>query len=152
MIRTYGNDLHLYSGHWRETATSSENHSMFFYTSQAGSSNWSTPKMTLSNVGNLTITGTLTESSSITLKENVDPIYGALASVLQLSGKIYDRIDNKEKREAGLIAEEVYKVLPNLVHLDNDGKPAGVKYTKTVAYLVESIKELYEEIRKLKGQ
>jgi hypothetical protein len=108
--------------------------------------------MTLSNVGNLTITGTLTESSSITLKENVDPISGALASVLQLSGKIYDRIDNKEKREAGLIAEEVYKVLPNLVHLDEDGKPAGVKYTKTVAYLVESIKELYEEIRKLKGQ
>ena len=152
MITTYGNDMHLYAGHWRTTATASENHTMFFYTSQAGSSNWSTPKMTLSNVGNLTITGTLTESSSITLKENVNPIVGALASVLQLSGKIYDRIDNKEKREAGLIAEEVYKVLPNLVHLDDDGKPAGVKYTKTVAYLVESIKELYEEIRKLKGQ
>jgi len=152
MITTYGNDMHLYAGHWRTTATASENHSMFFYTSQASSTNWSTPKMTLSNVGNLTITGTLTESSSITLKENVNPIVGALASVLQLSGKIYDRIDNKEKREAGLIAEEVYKVLPNLVHLDDDGKPAGVKYTKTVAYLVESIKELYEEIRKLKGQ
>ena len=152
MIRTYGNDLHIYAGHWRDTATASENHAMYFYTSQNGSSNWSTPKMTLSTFGNLTITGTLTESSSITLKENVDPITGALASVLQLSGKIYDRIDNKEKREAGLIAEEVYKVLPNLVHLDEDGKPAGVKYTKTVAYLVESIKELYEEIRKLKGQ
>lgn len=152
MIRTYGNDLHLYAGHWRETATASENHSMFFYTSQNGSSNWSTPKMTLSNVGNLTITGTLTESSSITLKENIEPITGALASVLQLDGKIYDRIDNKEKGEAGLIAEQVFKVLPNLVHVDDEGKPIGVKYTKTVAYLVESIKELYEEIRKLKGQ
>jgi hypothetical protein len=152
MITTYGNDMHLYAGHWRTTATASENHTMFFYTSQAGSSNWSTPKMTLSNVGNLTITGTLTESSSITLKENIEPITGALASILKLDGKIYDRIDNKEKGEAGLIAEQVFKVLPNLVHVDDDGKPVGVKYTKTVAYLVESIKELYEEIKQLKGK
>jgi hypothetical protein len=153
MISTYGNDLHIYAGNWRGNGnTASENHTIYFYTSQNGSSNWNTPKMTLSNVGNLTITGTLTESSSITLKENIEPITGALASILQLDGKIYDRIDNFEKNEPGLIAEQVFKVLPNLVHLDEEGKPVGVKYTKTVAYLVESIKELYEEIRKLKGQ
>ena len=106
--------------------------------------------MTLSNVGNLTITGTLTESSSITLKENIVPISGALALVTKLMGKIYDRRDNGTKQESGLIAEEVYKVLPNLVQLDDNGKPLGVKYTKIVAYLVESIKELSDQINELK--
>jgi hypothetical protein len=107
--------------------------------------------------GNFTIPGTFTatslvETSSITLKENVEPIVGALDLVNKLMGKIYDRRDNGTKQESGLIAEEVFATAPNLVALDEDGKPVGVKYTKIIAYLIESVKELSEEIRKLKGQ
>jgi len=111
-----------------------------------------TQLMILSNSGNLSISGTLTESSSITLKENVEPIIGALDLVNKLMGKIYDRRDNGTKQESGLIAEEVFITAPNLVTLDDNGKPVGVKYTKIIAYLIESIKELSDEVTKLKGK
>ena len=100
--------------------------------------------------GQLTCT-TLVETSSIAFKENVNPIENALDIVMQLFGVTYDRKDNKE-HEAGLIAEHVYKVAPDLVSLDKDGKPYGIKYTKLGAYLIESIKSLKSEIEILKGK
>jgi hypothetical protein len=100
--------------------------------------------------GQLTAT-TLVETSSITFKENINPIDNALDLVMQLAGVTYDRKDNKE-HEAGLIAEQVYKIIPDLVSLDANGKPHGIKYTKLGAYLIESIKELKQEINQLKDK
>jgi hypothetical protein len=98
--------------------------------------------------GQLTAT-TLVETSSIAFKENVNPIENALELVMQLMGVTYDRKDNKE-HEAGLIAEQVYKIIPDLVSLDTNGNPHGIKYTKLTAYLIESIKSLKDEITKIK--
>jgi hypothetical protein len=98
--------------------------------------------------GQLTCT-TLVETSSIAFKENVNPIENALGIIMQLVGVTYDRKDNNE-HEAGLIAEEVYKIAPDLVSLDKNGKPYGIKYTKVVAYLIESVKSLSEDIAKSK--
>jgi hypothetical protein len=100
--------------------------------------------------GTLTVTS-LTESSSITLKENVNPINNALDAILKLVGVTYDRRDGSSKGEAGLIAEEVNKIIPNIVSKDKDGNPEGIHYTKLTAYLVESIKSLKDEIDQLKG-
>jgi hypothetical protein len=100
--------------------------------------------------GNLFVGGALTESSSATLKENITPINGALDLILQLTGVIYDRQDGSRKNEAGLIAEEVNKVLPNLITLDDQGTPMGVQYTKLTAYLIEAVKSLKAEIDQLK--
>lgn len=88
---------------------------------------------------------TLVETSSIAYKENVAPIENALDKILQLAGVTYDRKDGSTKGEAGLIKEDVEKILPNLVFND------GIHYTKLTAYLVEAIKELKNEIKQLKG-
>lgn len=135
---------------------SSSTHYPLFTTSTTGSAtgvNVSTTKMSFRpSTGTLTTsalsTGTLTETSSIAFKENVIPIENALGLIMQLAGVTYDRKDNNE-HEAGLIAEEVYKHVPDLVTLDENGKPYGIKYTKIGAYLIEAIKSLKQEIDQL---
>jgi len=102
-------------------------------------------------VGGALSCASLTETSSIAYKENVNPIENALDKVLQLVGVTYDRKDGSSKDEAGLIAEEVADVIPNIVTYKDD-KPEGINYTKLGAYLVEAIKELKDEIKQLKGQ
>jgi hypothetical protein len=108
------------------------------------------------HAGNVTTTGTvtagtITETSSIALKENLNPITDGLNKILQLTSYTYDRKDGSSNNEAGLIAEKVYKVLPNLVTLDKDGKPFGVQYSKLTAYLIDAVKSLKEEVDYLKG-
>ena len=49
----------------------------------------------------------------------------------------------------GLIAEEVDKVLPMLVHYDND-VPESVAYDKLSVLLLMEVKKLREEIKELK--
>ena len=106
--------------------------------------------------GGLGVSGTLyttalVETSSIALKENINPITNALDAILQLTGVTYDRKDGSSKNEAGLIAEDVYKHAPDLVALDTDGNPYGIHYTKISAYLIECVKMLQAEINQLKG-
>lgn len=94
---------------------------------------------------------TVTEDSSVTLKTNINPISNALDAVLQLVGVTYDRIDGSQKNEAGLIAEDVFKILPDLVSVNEKGEPAGIKYTKLTAYLIESVKTLKNELNEIKS-
>ena len=100
----------------------------------------------------LQVNGTITETSSIALKENINPIDNALDSILQLVGVTYDRKDGSVKNEAGLIAEDVNRVIPNLVTKDKDGNVVGINYSRLSAYLIEAVKTLKEEIDGLKGK
>jgi len=106
--------------------------------------------------GNLTVNGTLTadeivETSTILVKENINPIFDALNTITKLSGVTYTRKDTKIN-EAGLIAESVNEILPDLVTKNEDGSVVGLKYTKLIAYLIESIKTLNDEITELKNK
>lgn len=122
-------------------------------TNSATGGSWSangTNALTLGANGNATFSGTITENSSIAYKENVNPIMDALDKILMLTGVTYDRTAGSDnKNEAGLIAEQVYEVLPNLVQL-KDGKPDGVCYNRLTAYLIEAVKTLKSEIDSLK--
>ena len=96
-----------------------------------------------------TITGTITETSSERYKENIEPLNN-FENIYALNAVKYDRKDGSQKGEVGFIAEEMYKVLPELVSL-KDGKPEAIKYTKLTTYLLEAIKELKKEVDMLKG-
>ena len=110
------------------------------------------PRVGVDLSGNMSVTGTITESSSITYKENVDPITNALELVTQLVGVTYDRKDGSAKDRAGLIAEQVNEVLPNVVKKNEEGGAEAIAYTNLIAYLIESVKELKSEIDELRGK
>ena len=111
----------------------------------------SSTKFTVNPSTGVLTTVSITESSSIALKENIAPIENALDSIMRLVGVTYDRRDGSKKEEAGLIAEEVDKILPNLVTKDQNGLPDAIHYTKLTAYLIEAVKSLKAEINSLKG-
>jgi hypothetical protein len=120
----------------------------------AGTASTTTGSGSLIVTGGVGVSGqvtaaTVVETSSIAFKENVNPIEDALNKILQLVGVTYDRKDGSKINEAGLIAEEVNKVLPNLVSKDDEGNAYGLQYTKLVAYLIESVKTLNTRIEQL---
>jgi hypothetical protein len=103
---------------------------------------------------NVTVTGTMTagtvvETSSIAYKENIRSLDSTTEAILSMDPVIYDRKDGSQKNEVGLIAEEVYKIAPELVHL-KDGNPEGIKYTKLAVYLLHAIKDLKKDLDMLK--
>jgi hypothetical protein len=123
-------------------------------TSSQASSSTSTGSLVVTGgvgIGGQMTAVSIVETSSITLKENINPIHNALDSILQLRGVTYDRLDNKE-HESGLIAEWTEEILPELVTRDTNGDVVGIKYTKLTAYLIEAIKSLNTEIDKLKSK
>jgi hypothetical protein len=101
-------------------------------------------------------------SSDRTLKENIKPLAGALSRVMQLTGVEFDWTDEYlakhggedgyflRRHDVGLIAQDVEKVLPEVVGKREDGTLA-VKYDRIVGLLVEAIKDLQIEVAELKA-
>ena len=105
----------------------------------------------------LTVQGDVNSLSDVRTKENIVTVESGLDLVSQLRGVWYNKIgsinilDGKpEGRKVGVIAQEVEKVLPEVVSTDGDGMKA-VDYGKMVGVLIEAIKELKQEIEELKG-
>lgn len=91
---------------------------------------------------NIYAKGNVSGFSDKRLKKNFEVIENALDKVLSLTGLTYDRIDLDDERQAGLIAQEVQKVLPEVV--SQYGKYLTISYGNFVALLVNAIKELAE--------
>ena len=92
-------------------------------------------------------------SSDERLKDNITPIENSLEKVGQLKGYEFDWNDKQEVYEGhdvGVIAQEVEKVVPEIVETrEHDGYKA-VKYEKLVPLLINAINELKAEIEELK--
>jgi lipopolysaccharide export system protein LptA len=104
----------------------------------------------------LDVTGTIRASSDIIafsdarVKENVKTIDNALDKVTQLRGVSYNKIGETEEK-IGVIAQEIEKVLPQVVQEDNEGMKS-VAYGNIVGVLIEAIKEQQKQIDKLKAR
>ena len=93
-------------------------------------------------------------SSDERLKENVKPIENALDKVSNIRGVEFDWIVDKKihankGHDVGVIAQEIEKVLPEVVETRDNGYKA-VKYEKIVSLLIEAVKEQQVQINELK--
>jgi hypothetical protein len=106
------------------------------------------------------IANSIAGSSDIRFKKNIRPVQNALDKVKALRGVYFNW--NKEtfpdknfgaQDELGFIAQEVEKVVPEIVTKENTkDEYRSVKYDKLVALLVEAIKEQQKQIDSLKIQ
>ena len=98
------------------------------------------------HVNALTAVGDVTAFSDARLKTDVAPILDALAKVQRLRGITFARCEDQpsgspQRRHAGLIAQEVEAVLPEVVTIDGEGL-RSLAYGNMVGLLIEAIKEL----------
>ncbi|MDO8528735.1 MAG: tail fiber domain-containing protein [Nanoarchaeota archaeon] len=103
---------------------------------------------TITGTGSITA-GEFIYNSDRNLKTKIQPLQNSLSKVMQLQGVSFDWKASGE-RNIGFIAQDVEKVLPELVSGTEGHK--GVAYGNIVAVLVEAIKEQQKQIDKLKSQ
>ena len=94
----------------------------------------------------LVCNGNITAFSDERLKENIKTIDNALSKVNKLRGVTFTRNDifDKETSQTGVIAQEVIKILPEVVKIGEDGIHS-VAYGNMVGLLIEAIKDLSKQ-------
>ena len=106
-----------------------------------------TTAVSLSVIGGINATGDITAfaTSDERLKKNIKPIENALYKVMQLDGIEFDwNCEYKSGHDIGVLAQQVEKVVPEVVCIREDGYKA-VRYEKLVALLIQAIKELAQK-------
>jgi hypothetical protein len=144
------------------TNVGSENADLVFETSLSGTLNermridsagnvgigTATPGAKLDVVGDIQYTGVLTDVSDRRLKKDIRSLDSALDKILSTEGVSFVmKNDPEERTEIGVIAQDVEKVLPELVVTKNDEMQSkSVNYIGFIGYLIESIKEIYVQM------
>lgn len=106
---------------------------------------------TLGVTGNINANGDITAffSSDERLKSNIKKIENALEKVEKISGVSFDWNEKSGKTgsDYGVLAQEIEKVLPELVVTRDTGYKA-VRYEKLISLLIEAVKELNKKLSK----
>jgi hypothetical protein len=102
--------------------------------------------------------------SDVRKKTNIHQITGSIEKILNLTGVTFNKangtedkitntrpVDWGERTKIGLIAQEVEKILPEVVYTDIDGYKS-IGYANIVALLIEGIKEQQSRIEELKKE
>ena len=110
--------------------------------------------------GTISCTGDIVAyASDGRLKKNVQPIENALDKVMKIRGVSYDWVENiteeydfhpTKMHEVGVIAQEVQKVIPEVVQENEEY--LSVAYGNLVGVLIEAVKELSAEVEALKAK
>lgn len=86
------------------------------------------------------------------LKKNINSLVGALNKVEQLRGVSYNwKDENKPENRVGFIAQEVEKIIPEVVFTRPDGMKA-IGYGDITALLAEAVKELSAKVKALEKE
>jgi hypothetical protein len=112
------------------------------YTSNQATNTNSTVTFTTVNAG------TVNTTSDERAKDDITPITGALDKVQQLGGYSFT-LKATDEKSSGVIAQEVQKVMPELVQEGAEGL-LSVQYGNMVGLLIEAIKEQQAQIDELK--
>ena len=115
--------------------------------------------MRLENDGDLHVESDViaysTTISDATLKYNINPVEFALDKIKQLKGVTFNYFKD-DKASAGLLAQDVEKVMPSAVserklplHTGDDKSYKTLHYDSMTAIFVEAIKELTAKVEKL---
>ena len=91
-------------------------------------------------------------SSDRELKDDIKPIENPLEKMEKIGGYTFtwnDKQSTYKGKDVGVVAQEIQSVLPEIVAGRANGY-LGVKYEKIVPLLIESIKELKQEIDEIK--
>ena len=104
----------------------------------------------MSEAGAATFNNNVTAFSDERLKDNIETLEDGLAKVEQLRGVTYTR-DGKEN--IGVIAQEVEKILPEIVlTADDEMGTKSVDYSRITAVLIEAVKELSAKVKELENK
>ena len=93
-------------------------------------------------------------TSDIRLKENIENIPNAIEKVKLLNGVTFNYKKKPDVKEAGFIAQDVQKALPEAVYTayEDDEEVLALRYNRITSVLVEAIKEQQEQIESLKSE
>ena len=119
-------------------------------TSSGNSANVSSTKLTFNPSTGLLTSTDYNSSSDMTLKQDITLINNPLDIISQLTGFGFTWKNSKEK-SYGLSAQEVEKVIPEIVRERPDGTK-GINYMNLTAFLIEAIKDLKREIQEIKSK
>ena len=88
----------------------------------------------------------LVETSAQRYKDNVKPLTSQLERLKQLNPVEFDWKAN-QKHDIGFIAEEVQKVYPEVVNINEQGEVEGLSYSKLGAALTKAVQEQQVQIQ-----
>lgn len=112
---------------------------MNFFYSQSGNTGLNV--LSLQGNGNAILAGTLTQNSDARLKKDITRIEDPMDAISQVSGYHYQWKDEARETgtQTGLLAQEVEKVMPELVKTDDKGVKS-VNYNGLIPYMLEALK------------
>lgn len=95
-----------------------------------------------------------TQYSDSTAKENITKLTNkGLEAIKQLSGVNYTwKNDISHRKQAGFLAQEVEKVIPEAVFTNDSTKKKSLAYSFIIPYLTEAIKEQLAQVEELKNR